>query len=58
MARKVLEFLGIVQFIKKQYSTQELPYHIIIPSLPGYTLSSGPSLDKDFTTEDIARKID
>lgn len=53
-----LEFLGILKVVKKQYSAQELPYHIVVPSLPGYTLSSGPPLDKDFTTEDIARITD
>lgn len=33
----------------------ELPYHIVIPSLPGYAFSSRPPLDKDFGIEDVAR---
>jgi microsomal epoxide hydrolase len=27
----------------------------VVPSLPGYTFSSGPPLDRDFTTLDVAR---
>ncbi|KAF2636609.1 alpha/beta-hydrolase [Massarina eburnea CBS 473.64] len=53
-----LEFLGILSILKKKYTPQSLPYHVIVPSLPGYTLSSGPPLDKDFTTEDISRIVD
>jgi microsomal epoxide hydrolase len=48
----------VLNVIKKKYPSQDLPYHIIVPSLPGYTLSSGPPLDKDFKVEDIARIID
>jgi len=32
-------------------------YHLIIPSLPGYTFSSKPPLDKDFKMKDIARSF-
>ncbi|KAF2708440.1 alpha/beta-hydrolase [Pleomassaria siparia CBS 279.74] len=53
-----LEFLSIMNLVRKKYSPQDLPYHVIVPSLPGYTLSSGPPLDKDFKTADIARIID
>ena len=30
-------------------------YHLIVPSLPGYTFSSKPPLDKDFGMGDIAK---
>jgi microsomal epoxide hydrolase len=53
-----LEFLDVMAVVMKKYSSQDLPYHIIVPSLPGYALSSGPPLDKDFKVEDIARIID
>lgn len=53
-----LEFLGLLALIKKKYSADKLPYHIIIPSLPGYALSSGPSTKKNFDTEGIARVVD
>ncbi|KAH0832487.1 hypothetical protein AYO21_05169 [Fonsecaea monophora] len=50
-----LEHLEIMDLYRNKYSPEELPYHVIAPSLPGWTLSSGPPLTKNFTTEDIAR---
>lgn len=48
-----LEFLPMLEVIKKQYSAKDLPYHIIVPSLPGYTFSSGPPVHKDATSHDM-----
>ncbi|KXG47530.1 Alpha/beta hydrolase fold-1 [Penicillium griseofulvum] len=53
-----LEFLPTLDIIRKKYETSELPFHIIVPSLPGYTLSSGPPRDKAWVGEDAARVID
>ncbi|CAG8300740.1 unnamed protein product [Penicillium salamii] len=53
-----LEFLPILQRFRDEYTPETLPYHLIVPSLPGYTFSSGPPLDKDFGTGDIARVMD
>lgn len=50
--------MPIFQLLKDKYTPETLPYHVIAPSLPGYTLSSGPRLDKDFGVEDAARIID
>jgi microsomal epoxide hydrolase len=50
--------MPIFQLLKDKYTPETLPYHVIVPSLPGYTLSSGPSLDKDFGVHDIARICD
>lgn len=50
-----LEFLDILSLMVKQYTPETLPYHLIVPSLPGYAYSSSPPLDKDFRVEDIAR---
>ncbi|EXJ57262.1 hypothetical protein A1O7_07609 [Cladophialophora yegresii CBS 114405] len=50
-----LEHLDIFDLYRNKYSPEELPYHTIAVSLPGWTLSSGPPLDRDFDTEDIAR---
>ncbi|OJK02015.1 hypothetical protein ASPACDRAFT_1897171 [Aspergillus aculeatus ATCC 16872] len=52
-----LEFLPLLSLLKDKYSPEELPYHVVVPSLPGFTLSSGPPLDRDFTGEDTARVI-
>ncbi|CAF4080947.1 unnamed protein product [Adineta steineri] len=37
------------------HTPSTLPYHLIVPSLPGYAFSSGPPLDKDFRIDDVAR---
>lgn len=50
-----LEILPMLELLKAKYTPEGLPYHIIIPSLPGYTLSSGPPLGRDFSNEDSAR---
>ena len=50
--------MPIFQMLKGKYTPETLPYHVIAPSLPGYALSSGPRLDKDFGIEDAARIID
>ncbi|KAK4574473.1 hypothetical protein LTR86_001314 [Recurvomyces mirabilis] len=53
-----LEFLGVLDVFRTKYSEDELPYHIIVPSLPGYCFSNGPPLDRDFIIEDVARIMD
>lgn len=53
-----LEFLGVCELAKDKYDENSLPFHFIVPSLPGYAYSSGPTLEKDYTTEDIARVVD
>ncbi|KUJ10363.1 alpha/beta-hydrolase [Mollisia scopiformis] len=50
-----LEFLPIISLVKSHYTPETLPYHLIVPSLPGYAFSSPPPLDRDFRVEDIAR---
>ncbi|KAK4948712.1 hypothetical protein LTR10_012716 [Elasticomyces elasticus] len=44
----ICEFLDILDTLKQRYSPQDLPYHVIVPSLPGYAYSSGPPLDTDY----------
>lgn len=53
-----LEFLPMLSMFRRHYRPSTLPYHLIVPSLPGYTFSSGPPVDRDFTTTDIARVLD
>jgi microsomal epoxide hydrolase len=50
-----LEFLPMLSLISSQYTPETLPYHFIVPSLPGYAFSSKPPLDRDFRIQDIAR---
>ncbi|KAL5389545.1 hypothetical protein DPSP01_002441 [Paraphaeosphaeria sporulosa] len=49
-----IEFLPLVAQLQKKFEGKDLPYHIIVPSLPGYTLSSGGPLERDWTTLDSA----
>ena len=47
-----IEFLTMLSLIRNQYpSAKDLPYHIIVPSLPGYPLSPRP-VDKEWSIED------
>ncbi|KAK5193470.1 hypothetical protein LTR92_006839 [Exophiala xenobiotica] len=52
-----LEFLGVMDQCRKRYKPEELPFHVVVPLLPGYTLSTGPSLFHNSTNEDIARIV-
>ncbi|KAJ4421952.1 hypothetical protein N0V82_003449 [Gnomoniopsis sp. IMI 355080] len=53
-----LEFLGALDVLRGKYGPAELPFHVIVPSLPGYGYSSGPPLDGNFQCEDIASVMD
>ncbi|CBX99556.1 hypothetical protein IAQ61_005189 [Plenodomus lingam] len=50
-----LEFIPLMDLVRKKYTPETLPYHIIAPSLPGYALSSDPPLDRDWNTADTSR---
>jgi microsomal epoxide hydrolase len=50
-----LEFLPMLNLLQNKYTPDTLPYHIVVPSLPGYAMSSGPPLDREFTLLDVAR---
>ncbi|KAG8631701.1 hypothetical protein KVT40_000841 [Elsinoe batatas] len=49
-----LEFLDLLDLIKEKYTPDTLPYHVVVPSLPGYTFSSGPPVDKDATFSEMS----
>lgn len=53
-----LEFLPMFDILRKRHSPADLPYHLVVPSLPGYTFSSPPPLNKDFGIHDVARLFD
>ncbi|KAF2010210.1 hypothetical protein BU24DRAFT_496971 [Aaosphaeria arxii CBS 175.79] len=50
-----LEFLPIMSLLREKYTPSDLPYHIIAPSLPGYTLSKDLPISKNWTVYDTAR---
>ncbi|KLU82865.1 hypothetical protein MAPG_01933, partial [Magnaporthiopsis poae ATCC 64411] len=53
-----LEFLPMLDELAAKYTPATLPYHVIVPSLPGYLFSGSPPLDRDFGLEDVARIMD
>lgn len=54
----ILEFLPMLELFKAKYPADKLPYHFIVPSLPGYTLSEMPLLTQDISQIDVARIMD
>lgn len=44
----VCDFIDMLDLIKQKYSPADLPYHVIVPSLPGYAYSSSLPLDVDY----------
>ncbi|CEJ82070.1 hypothetical protein VHEMI02161 [[Torrubiella] hemipterigena] len=54
----VLEFMEMVELLKTKYTPADLPYHVIVPSWPGFEFSSSPQIDTDFGTHDVARIFD
>lgn len=53
-----VEFLSILDILRSKYTAENIPYHIVVPSLPGYTFSSPPPVNQDFGPEDAARVFD
>lgn len=52
-----MEFLDILTLLRKRYTPGELPYQVIVPSLPGYAFSSTPPVDRNWILEDSARLL-
>ncbi|KAF4806279.1 putative epoxide hydrolase [Colletotrichum siamense] len=52
-----LEFIGFLSALKTKYTPEDLPYHVIIPSLPGYAFSDSPPVDRDWVLQDSARLL-
>jgi len=53
-----LEFLPILSILKKEYTPESLPYHVIVPSLPGFAFSDSPPLDRDYDLGDVSAIMD
>ncbi|KAG8528412.1 uncharacterized protein KY384_007330 [Bacidia gigantensis] len=51
----ILEYVPQLGLISREYTPETLPYHIIIPSLPGYGFSSGPPVSKDYDVATATR---
>ncbi|KAK4899675.1 hypothetical protein LTR27_002941 [Elasticomyces elasticus] len=57
-SKKKDAFLSTLDVLREKYTPEDLPFHVIVPSLPGYGYSNGPPLDKDFDVQGIARVVD
>ncbi|KAF8155227.1 putative hydrolases or acyltransferase [Mycena galopus ATCC 62051] len=49
-----VEFIPILGILSKKYTAETLPYHVVVPSLPGYGFSSGPQ-SMEFKLPDVAK---
>ncbi|XDG03175.1 hypothetical protein ABKA04_002790 [Annulohypoxylon sp. FPYF3050] len=47
----ICDFLDILDILKQRYTPMDLPYHVIVPSLPGYAYSSGPPVEVDYRVD-------
>ena len=52
-----LEFLPILSLLREQYTPATLPYHVIVPSLPGFAFSDSQPLNRDFDLGDVAQVL-
>ncbi|EAW25566.1 epoxide hydrolase family protein [Aspergillus fischeri NRRL 181] len=50
-----LEFFPMLNIMTKKYTPESLPYHVIVPSLPGYGLSADIGHEKEFTLDSAAQ---
>jgi pimeloyl-ACP methyl ester carboxylesterase len=53
-----LEFIDIFEIVKSQYDPESSPYHLVVPSLPGFTFSSGPPIDSNWGIANTSAVMD
>ncbi|KAF2164752.1 hypothetical protein M409DRAFT_67838 [Zasmidium cellare ATCC 36951] len=53
-----LEFMELLDLVKQEYKPWDSPFHIIVPSLVGFTFTEGPSIHLDWTLADTASVLD
>ncbi|CAN8095446.1 unnamed protein product [Discula destructiva] len=52
-----IEFLPMLDLLRTKYTAESLPFHAVVPSLPGFGLSSGPPTNHDYTVVDASRVL-
>ncbi|KAF4903725.1 putative epoxide hydrolase [Colletotrichum fructicola] len=50
-----LEFRPMLRLLTQRFTPETLPYHIIVPSIPGYGLSSSGNLENELTLDQAPR---
>lgn len=54
-----IEFLPMLELLRERYPEGKgCPWHVVVPSLPGYTLSERPGKESDWGMGDTARVMD
>ncbi|TVY82933.1 putative epoxide hydrolase [Lachnellula suecica] len=53
-----LEFLPMLSLLQQEHTPSNMPYHVIVPSLPGFAFSDAPPLDREFDLGDVAALMD
>lgn len=48
----------MLDVLRKRYTPESLPFNVIVPSLPGYGLSGGPTLDRQWSAQEGAMMMD
>ena len=49
-----MDYADILDLLRQRYTPSELPYHVIVPSLPGYAFSGTPPVDIDYDIKSTA----
>jgi microsomal epoxide hydrolase len=53
-----LDFLDLLDVVRLQYTPEDSPFHLIVPSLPGYAFSSGSPMGRHTNLTTVARTVD
>ncbi|WVQ81621.1 hypothetical protein IAT38_003745 [Cryptococcus sp. DSM 104549] len=53
-----LEFLPLMELLRGKYSEQDLPFHLIFPTLPGWLFSTPPPIEREFGVKDVGILFD
>ncbi|KAJ6445435.1 IQ calmodulin-binding motif [Purpureocillium lavendulum] len=53
----ICEFLDVLDLLRAKYAPKDLPYHVIVPSLPGYAYSSNIPVDADYGVDIAAGAV-
>ncbi|KNG82317.1 epoxide hydrolase [Aspergillus nomiae NRRL 13137] len=53
-----LDFTELLDLVRQRYSSEDCPFHLIVPSLPGYAYSAGSPMSRHADMVAVARTID
>ena len=53
-----MDYADILDLLMQRYRPSDLPYHIIVPSLPGYAFSGAPPANVDYDIKSTALLLD